>query len=194
METEYRQWTEEEMRFSRFIAVLSATIILLTPYALGDEKAEQDAVKMFKQHVSSLISKYNAEKHVRVEYSPLCGTTNPHGYLKASYEADLHYKLDVRRTDSLITPYVGILGLRWNERYSECRKTGEEAQTQSDFPHSDFLDYRYTYGYQDGKWIPQDREVGGLTDHGVEWEQCADEKAKLEAMGYEADYGCLVPF
>ncbi len=150
------------------------------------QAAEQEAVQKFKQYTSDLMVKYKAEKYERTEHAVYCPNWGPgaHGYVKAAYEPDSSYKIDVRKTDSLITPYVGILWLQWDKRYSDCKDTREEAQTQSDLPNRDHLAYQYKYGFQDGHWIPQDRLIGSVTEQGIRWEFCGEEKAYLEPKGY----------
>ncbi len=181
--------------------VLLAAVLTLSGWSVfaGDEKTEQDAVKTFKQYVSDLIARYKAEKHERTETSPRClegGSPPPSPYLKAVYEPSVDYKIDVRKTDSLVSPYVGTLEFRWNERFSVCHETREEAEADSKLLGSNSLKYRYTYAFQEGKWVPKDREIGSLSIDGSrwEWESCAEEEADLAPKGYEADFGCLVPY
>jgi hypothetical protein len=161
-----------------------------------DQKTEQESVKKFKQYTSDLMAKYKAEKHERTEHAVYCPNLGPGatGYVKAAYEPDAGYTIDVRKTDSLITPYIGILKLQWNKRYSDCEDTREKAQAQSNLSHPDSLEYRYTYGFQDGEWVSQGREIGNVTSEGIQWESCREEKAYLEANGYEVDFGCSVTY
>ena len=114
-------------------------------------------------------------------------------YAKSSFEPSIDYKVDVRKTESLVSPYVGTVLFKWNERYSDCQDTREKAQAQTDLKHSDSLSYRYTYAFQDGKWVSTEAEVGSVSaDNGsFYWESCADERAQLSSM-YELDFGCLV--
>ena len=181
----------------RLLAFLFALLAVSVPSAfICDEKAEQEAVNTFKRYVTDLMARYKAEKHERIERHPRCDIEGvPHGYLKATYEPDLAYTFDVRKTDSLVSPYVGILELRWKERHSDCEETRDKAQSHSDLPYSNDLRYRYTYVFRDGKWVPHGREIGSMTAEGNEfrWESCEDERAHLEAGGYDADFGCVVP-
>jgi hypothetical protein len=180
------------------VLVISVLVLFAPSVFVGDEKAEQEAVKTFKQYVSDLMGRYKAEKHERTGTSPHCeeGGSPPFPYLRAVYEPSVDYKIDVRKTDSLVTPYAGILEFRWNERFSVCHETREEAQADSKLSGSNSLKYRYTYAFQDGKWVPKDREIGSLSIDSSrwEWESCADEEAYLAPRGYEADFGCLVPY
>jgi hypothetical protein len=181
----------------RPLVFLFAVLILSMPSNfLADEKADQDAVKKFKQYVSDLMARYKAGKHERTEHTSLChiGDSDLYGYTKSAYEPGA-YEFDVRRTDSLITPYVGTLELEWIQHRSGCQDTREEAQVQSVLPYSDSARYRYTYGFQEGKWIPKGSESGSVTDEGgISWHSCARERKLMEAHGYEVWFGCSVSY
>jgi hypothetical protein len=154
------------------------------------KRPEADVVKSFKENVSSLMARYEADKHERIEFD-YCGTgIERPGYIRASYEPNTLYAVDVRKTDSLVSPYVGILLIEWNKHYSDCEETQEKAQAQSRLGHFGSLKYRYTYAFQDGKWVPTNHEVQGSSGM---WESCAEEKAHLAQMRtrYELDVGCF---
>jgi hypothetical protein len=168
------------------LVILVGVMILSVPSVFaGDEKADQEATKKFKQYVSDLIAHYKAEKHERIEHDPyVCGIG--HGYAKAAFEVGT-YGIDVRKTDSLITPYVGILELKWDDHYSSCMSTKEKAQAESDLSLPGSFTYRYTYGFQDGKWVAQSREVRArdMEGSGWHWESCEGGNADM--------FGCAVP-
>jgi len=176
----------------RFLLALFAALILwVPPVSLGDEKAEQQAVKTFKQYVSDVVAHYKAGKHERIEHSNHCGLQMDY-YLKSAYEVG-EYRIDVRKTDSLLTPYIGVLELRWNERYSGCEETWDGAEAQSDLPHSDSWGYRYTYGFQEGKWVLKESELERKTYEGdVVWASCAKELAYTGKRMYDPPFGCTV--
>lgn len=155
-------------------------------------QSEADVVKSFKEYVSNLMVRYKADKHERTEFEPAyCGTTERPGYVRTSYEPSTAYKLDVRKTDSLISPYFGTLLIEWNQHYSDCKETREKAQAQLSLGHfGSGPTYRYTYAFQDGKWVPTDREVWSTST----WESCVEERSHLAGSGYELDFGCSVPY
>jgi hypothetical protein len=125
------------------------------------QQSEANVVKSFKENISSLMARYRADKHERIEFD-YCGTgTERPGYIRTSYEPNTAYAVDVRKTDSLVSPYVGILLIEWNKHYSDCKETQEKAQAQSGLGHFNSLKYRYTYALQDGKWVPTEHEVQG---------------------------------
>lgn len=59
---------------------------------------------------------------------------------------------DVRRTDSLVTPYTAYLRLRWSER--SIRASTREAIAATDINTGSVLagTYEIRYGYQHGRW------------------------------------------
>src|SRR6185437_16079659 len=65
--------------------------------------SEADIVKNFNKNISDLMMRYKAAKQERIEFDPYCGTTGRSGYIKAAYEPNPSYKVDVRKTDSLVS-------------------------------------------------------------------------------------------
>src|SRR6185437_13175994 len=112
-------------------------------------------------------------------------TTGRSGYIKAAYEPNPSYKVDVRKTDSLVSPYVGFLLLDWDKQYSDCEATQERASSQRNLPHFGYIRYRYTYAFQDRQWIATEHELRGSDGP---WETCEEEKAHLAGSGYGLDY------
>jgi len=178
-------------KFSGLVIVLSILVLSLPSVSVGDEKADQEATTKFKQYVSDLIARYKGEKHERIESGlgvtvAVCGMDKLDGYVKVAYEVGT-YGIDVRKTDSLITPYVGVLELTWDSHSSRCHDTKEEAQADAELPKPGSFKYRYTYGFQDGKWVPQSREVRGMDSEGNEfhWSPCEGLNKQM--------IGCSVP-
>ena len=64
----------------------------------------------------------------------------------------LDFSFDVRVTDSLVTPYTGILSYKRVSHSTAGHATKEGAAKDSDFGTSVSVPLTLTYGYQDGKW------------------------------------------
>src|ERR1019366_1066665 len=128
--------------------IFLAALVLLSPSVFAaDEKAEQDAVKKFKQYVSDLITHYKSQKHERIESDPpVCVFVDRplQGYARVAYEVGTYEIVDVRKTDSLITPYVGILELAWDSHYSSCQDTEEKAKAESNLQDK-YVPFKYHY-------------------------------------------------
>jgi hypothetical protein len=62
------------------------------------------------------------------------------------------YGFDVRVTDSLVTPYTGILRYSQVSWFTAEHPTKEEAEKDNNFISSLSNSFTFTYGYQDGQW------------------------------------------
>ncbi len=101
-------------------------------------------------------------------------------FRRSRYEPSVDYGIDVRKTDSLISPYLGVVEFHWIGYRTDCAKTKEEAQAKGLPTEENLLvKYRYTYAFQDGAWVRQKREV-----YYSEWKDCKKS---------EFDFGCSVP-
>jgi hypothetical protein len=63
------------------------------------------------------------------------------------------YSFDVKVTDSLVTPYTGILSYTEVSWFTAEHPTKEEAEKDNNFTSSLPNSFTLTYGYQDGKWV-----------------------------------------
>ncbi len=59
---------------------------------------------------------------------------------------------DVKLTDSLVTPYTGILTYTEVSWSTAKHATKEEAEKDSNFTSSLSNSHTFTYGYQNGMW------------------------------------------
>jgi hypothetical protein len=62
------------------------------------------------------------------------------------------YSFDVKVTDSLVTPYTGILSFTEVLWFTAEHPTKEEADKDNNFISSLSTSVTFTYGYQDGQW------------------------------------------
>jgi hypothetical protein len=62
------------------------------------------------------------------------------------------YSFDVKATDSLITPYTGILSYTDVSWFTVDHATKEAAEKDDNFTSSLTDSFTFTYGYQDGQW------------------------------------------
>ncbi len=101
-------------------------------------------------------------------------------FRRSLYQPTVDYGVDVRKTDSLISPYLGVVEFHWIGYRTDCAKTKEEAQAKPLPAKENFLvKYRYTYAFQDGAWVRQKREV-----YYSEWKDCKE---------LEFNFGCSAP-
>jgi hypothetical protein len=77
----------------------------------------------------------------------------PHLEWRRSYtEKVSDFSFDVKITDSLVTPYTGVLNYKQVFWETAGHPTKEEAQADSNFVRSWTNPQTSTYGYQDGQW------------------------------------------
>jgi hypothetical protein len=62
------------------------------------------------------------------------------------------YSFDVKVTDSLVTPYSGVLSYTVVTWRTEDHPTNEEAEKDNNFTSSWSDSVTHTFGYQDGQW------------------------------------------
>ncbi len=71
--------------------------------------------------------------------------------------------IDVQKTTSLVSPYVGTLEFQLVQHFTAFHKTRKEAESDSDFVGSRAVTHRHTYAYQDGMWVPKIRKYVGYS-------------------------------
>ncbi len=64
-----------------------------------------------------------------------------------------HYGFDVKVTDSLVTPYTGVLSYDQVTWFTAEHPTQKEAEQDNNFTSSSKSSHTSTYGYQEGKWV-----------------------------------------
>lgn len=129
-----------------------------------DQKAERDAVvKSFKQYIESYIQSYKTDNHERVHKAVA-------GWVRGYYLPDRNYNIDIRSTDSLISPYTGICEFTLVSHWTDFHKTKEEAERDDNFIRVESDKHRHTYAFQDGHWVPTLRQYYWPFEH--EWLNC----------------------
>jgi len=100
--------------------------LLLCPVVFSaDEKAEREAVvSSFKQYIRDYMDSYKTDKRERV--NRLGG-----GWAKEYFAPDSHYGIDVKATDSLISPYSGVCEFTMTRRWTAYHATKEDAEQVS---------------------------------------------------------------
>jgi hypothetical protein len=63
------------------------------------------------------------------------------------------YGFDVKVTDSLVTPYTGVLSYDEVTWLTAEHPTQKEAEQDNNFTSSLKSSHTSTYGYQEGKWV-----------------------------------------
>jgi hypothetical protein len=125
--------------------------IVLVLCAGFQSQQEKEIVKAFNKiareyipaHIARTPTVYNA----------------PCGWNKWYWEPSTDYTIDVRKTDSLVSPYVGVVTFGVTSYYTACHPTREEAEKDGNYPNTYDFEHRYTFSYQDDKWVLKSREA-----------------------------------
>lgn len=137
-------------------------------YCLPTYANEQDIVNSFTNFTNNIVSEVQANYNTtpyKVKYiivSEREKVFNKAGNYWVKFgKTNLRSSINIKRTDSLITPYIGylILSCDFIDYYSSNNNNGEfktKEQAEKAFllrinPSND--ETRFTYAYQNGKWI-----------------------------------------
>jgi hypothetical protein len=145
-----------------------------------DQKSERDAVvKSFKQYIKDYMDSYKTDRRERV--NQLGG-----GWAKEYFAPDSNYGIDVKATDSLISPYSGVCEFTMTRRWTAYHSTKEDAEQDNNFINVESVKHKHTYAFQEGHWVPSARR--NYFDFFHKWYDCdvctkAGEPVKFDVMG-----------
>jgi hypothetical protein len=135
---------------------------------------EEQAVASFKQTAANYVATYKQSKHEEVYHLDASFAAHtPEGWRKSYSElASDVYSVDVQKTDSLVSPYVGTLEFHTNLYVSELYGSQDAASQTTDFPAkpNDVRRHLHTYAYQNGAWVLQSRKQFVYD----EWQDCPE--------------------
>jgi hypothetical protein len=138
-------------RYGVSVFLFGMVILLMPSIFIGDEKADQDGVKAFKQYVSGYMTSYETDK--REQVVKLGG-----GWVKMRFEPVGVPNIDVRKTDSLISPYIGVCEFTLARHYTAFHPSREAAQADDQLVNGGETKHKHTYAFQDGHWVPTLRQ------------------------------------
>ena len=134
-----------KLSFLGIVTMLSAAT--LTTLAQSDA----DVVASFKKYMTNYVASYKTDRREQVDHKS-------GGWSRKYFELGADYSIDVRKTDSLISPYAGFAELVLTMHSTAFHKTQVEAETDHNFIESYSMKRRNTYAYQDGGWILKSRQ------------------------------------
>lgn len=116
-----------------------------TSYA-SDIKQDK-VVKQFKKTIENYFA--------QCPNNPRIAVTEENGsYLRSKYAILNNYKYDVKKSDSLISPYVGYLEFVFKTYAYKKFDSKEDAYKDNSIDELIITKtYQINYGYQDGKWV-----------------------------------------
>lgn len=159
-------------------------ILLLVVLAASSVPGQQDdeaIVASFKGYIAAFMASY--KDNPREDIAKLTG-----GWVKEHYEPAGDPEIDVQRTGSLVSPYMGICQFTLRRHFTAFHKTKAEAVNDSTFVQSDETLHRHRYAYQDRTWVPTVREHLGVA--GDKWYDCNEVIQYGENAGAQNIYGC----
>lgn len=143
---------------------------------------DAEIVISFKQYISDNMNKvlatYNGE-HFSVIYSD-----SYKDWFKTRDDIDSNYKIDIKKTDSLLYPYVGTLEVNKRIAFYQHRDSKESAANDTNINRYVTETYRFTIAYQDNQWVVTDSKINNnLIDKWYDWSKdifaslkCSDDK------------------
>ena len=153
----------------RWVQVI-CLFLLFAVCAVPQSQQEKEIIKAFNKAVSDYIPSHIDPREPRI-YGNGSGSC---GWIKQYFRASTDYSIDVRRTDSIISPYIGTVQFAVSNYKSACHKTREEAEKDNRLEtdcstQTDCSTHKYTFAYQDEKWVIKSRELKFKSD---EWYPC----------------------
>jgi hypothetical protein len=132
--------------------VLPPLILMLGAIALpAGAQSDADVAKSFRAYIADYVASYKTDRREQV-------VQTSGGWSRQYFEVGSEYGIDVRKTDSLISPYVGVAEFALTMHYTAFHKTQAEAEADHRFVQSMSMEHRHTYAYQDGAWALKSRE------------------------------------
>jgi hypothetical protein len=132
-------------------SAFGALFMIIPAAAVLSQQSDADIVASFKKHLTDYVASYKTNR--RDEIRETSG-----GWCRNYYDIDENYSVDLRKTDSLISPYVGTANFAFIMHSTSFHKTKAEAEADNNFIRSQPLKHRHSYAYQDGAWVLTQRE------------------------------------
>jgi hypothetical protein len=132
------------LQVSSRITGLFLLAILCVTGTFAQEHGKAGIAESFKSYAKHFI----ATKTVHVTYDD----GEDGGWHKLTVVPEADYKLDLRSTDSLLSPYIGTIEYKTARCITAYWKTKAEAQKDTACEGQTIWQHRDTYAFQDGKW------------------------------------------
>lgn len=123
-------------------------LLLLMTYCLPTYANEQEIVNGFQTFVLNLVTPIEAT--YGKGYYNILGDDGT--YFKA-HKVNFKYECDIKKSDSVMFPYFGILEISNDINYSNYYKTKKEAERALDVKFTTHDIKRLIYKYNNGEWI-----------------------------------------
>lgn len=162
----------------KLLIVTLMLLFVITGIAYA-EPSDSEVVSAFKQYVSDEVTRaiasyepgsYQVKQHVITSVSSN-GTKKTIVWRKGIDELHPKYTIDVKKNNSLISPYIGTMEIeKTYYAYEDC-PTKEEAEKSTKEMWRNKYKCRFELAYQDNKWVVTkvvfdncERETMGIYD------------------------------
>jgi len=137
------------------------------------EKTEaQKIVDGFKQKVDGDLQNHKSSKDVWPQKSD---EYQEAGWLSEQDEVSPNYSVNVEKTDSLVSPYLGTVEFPVTGSRSHLQNSKEEALEATQVEKSYSVNHRLVYAYQNGQWVFKSEKCYyyDITVDGSTWRDCS---------------------
>lgn len=131
-------------------------MVIFSEICLADGKEDTEyIVESFKEITQNHIVSYQNDERIIGPYFINGKDIGGDDYWCKQKTSVYGSSIDVKKTNSLMTPYEGIL--IYNQMVWICKgKTKEEVEASTHYIAPDYTDVcKIVFSYQDGKWIPK---------------------------------------
>lgn len=164
---------------TRITMVLFSLMFMLSGMCFADETGDADGiVESFKEITQNHIKSYQVDERKIGPYFIDGSNIGIESYWCKQKTSVYGSSIDVKKTDSLVSPYEGIL--IYNQMVWICKgKTKELVESSTHYVAHDYTDIcKIVFSYQDGEWIPKQYSYrSGLTG---EWEIITPQKNRTQ--------------
>ncbi|AYB38217.1 hypothetical protein [Brevibacillus laterosporus] len=116
----------------------------------------------------------NVDNRKKVQQLPSYKLENSNTFANFQYIAMNDLAYDVRKTDSLVSPYIGTISFTLNPQSTDIFNTKDEAAKDTNFIDKDsYVPHRLTYAFQNNNWILKKEEI--FSDILGEWRLCKED-------------------
>lgn len=131
-----------------------AMLLLLCSLCSVSFANEQEVVASFQSFVSNLVAPIEStygNNYYRIIEAPPYESSTSLKYMKVQ-QTDFMYSCDIKKTDSVMYPYLGVLEISNKHNYTDFFTTEIEARNAIVYTTKSHHQHRFTYRYCNGKW------------------------------------------
>jgi hypothetical protein len=143
------------------LLILTLVLLSVLSNVVYAEPSDSQVVTSFKQYVSEEVNKaistYEPDDYRVDRYNVTTvsghGSTSRMVWRKSYHVLHSQYTVDLRKNDSLISPYIGTMEIPKTVRVYEDCATKEEAEKTTAINYTTTFKYKFTVAYQDNNWV-----------------------------------------